>query len=124
MLLTTPTPLFNGMDSKWKYPIDLLAGRKLLESHVVDSTEIPVLLRYGIASSQYRHDGYYPRAFIPYVESFGFELVKSYTIGFPSKVSKAFFLARVKRDDIEITLRSFPIVNLLGITNVALFRTA
>jgi 2-polyprenyl-3-methyl-5-hydroxy-6-metoxy-1,4-benzoquinol methylase len=122
MILTTPTPLFNGMDSKWKYPITMFAGKKLLESHVVDTREIPVLMRYGIASSQYRHDGYYPIALTRYVEDFGFALVRSYTVGFPRKVRQALFLMGMMGRDSEMIIRRVPVLNLLGVTNVTVFR--
>ncbi len=122
MILTTPTPLFNGMDSKWKYPIAMLGGRRLLETHVVYTREIPVLLRYGIASSKYRHDGYYPRALKSHVEGFGFALIKSYTIGYPEKVRQALFFMRALGSDHEMTMRTVPLLNLVGITNVTIFR--
>ena len=122
MILTTPTPLFNGLDSKWKYPIALYAGKRLLERHVVDSREIPVLMKYGIASSQYRHDGYYPRALERFVKGFGFTLTKSYTIDYPKKVRQALFLMGAVGRDLEMTVRSIPLLNLLGVTNVTVFR--
>jgi 2-polyprenyl-3-methyl-5-hydroxy-6-metoxy-1,4-benzoquinol methylase len=122
LVLTTPTPLFNRMDSKWKYPLTLLGGRKLVEPNTVDTREIPALLKYGIASSKYRHDGYYPRALRSYVEGFRFSLIRSYTIGYPERVRQALFLTRALGGDPEMTIRRLPFLNLLGITNVALFR--
>ncbi len=85
---------------------------------------IPILRRYGIAPSIYRHDGYYPRVLRGYVERFGFTCIKSYTIDYSREVRQTLILVALVGGNSEIILHKMPIANLLGVTNVALFRAA
>lgn len=111
-LLTTPTPLFEELATLGAhYVFTLLRGRKLLEEQMIDSGKNETA-RYGVRPCDYRHDGYYPRALVRYVESFGFNCSKFYTIGFPP---------RVRRIVPEVRARQFPLVKLFGRTNVGLF---
>lgn len=112
LLLTTPTPLFEGLASLGVgYAYTLLRGKKLLEEQMIDSGKNETA-RYGVRPRSYRHDGYYPRALVRYVESFGFACSKFYTISFPS---------RVRRVVPETSARRFPLIRLFGRTNVGLF---
>jgi len=121
LVLTTPTPLFNGVKSKWRYPLTVFGGRMLVEKNVVDTRNIPVLMEHGIPESQYRHDGYYPLALKPYVEGFGFKFEKGYTMGYEGKMTRAFFFMRLWGGDPELLIRKIPLLNLLGVTNITVF---
>lgn len=122
LLLTTPTPLFNNLRSKWRYPASLLAGQKLLEPNTVDTREVPDLVRFGVGSSQYRHDGYLPLALRRYARRFGFEPVKCYTMEFPKRLRRALFVTGANGATGEMVIRRMPIFNLFGVTNVCLMR--
>jgi len=142
LILTTPTPLFNGSKLSTKYVFDLLTRKRLTENFELDTT---ILRKFNVSSFIYRHDGYYPLALIEYVNRFGFRCMKNYTIDYlraPEKSiesvssdGEASFLSHdssLKKRliqnmrklglEIEIPIRNLPIINLLGSTNVAVFR--
>jgi len=141
LILTTPTPLFDNPSLSFKYIYDLISGRRLVENHELDTDK---LSKFQISSFAYRHDGYYPIALMKYVESFGFACKKYYTIDYLRTIEKSVltddlqrqlnflseqqtfrtrFLKKVRQFglELEIPLRRFPIMNLFGSTNIAIF---
>jgi len=142
MLITTPTPLFNDSNFTTEYVFNLISGRKLMEHYELDTNKLKI---FNVSSFVYRHDGYYPRALLTYVEKFGFKCVKSYTIDYlraieksvetislgdqtnfmsspPSPKTRIVKTLRELGLEIEIPFRKLPILNLMGSTNVALFK--
>jgi 2-polyprenyl-3-methyl-5-hydroxy-6-metoxy-1,4-benzoquinol methylase len=116
-LLTCPTPLFEVFDSiDRKYLLNLFSN-KLLEHQKIDANNT-ALSKFGIEDYLYRHDGYYPRGIKSFIEKFGFQCVKYYTICFDRRPVS---LLRC-RNFLELIYRRIPLFNLLGITNVQLFR--
>jgi 2-polyprenyl-3-methyl-5-hydroxy-6-metoxy-1,4-benzoquinol methylase len=129
-----------------------LTGKKLLEPLIIDTTKIPALRSRRISAYLYRHDGYYPRALCKYVQSIGFRCVRFYTIDFLSRtVFLERMLAQLRRglaptsgastfceldapfsfvdeawqpgyEAAELAMRRIPLINLLGSTNVGVFR--
>lgn len=141
LILTTPTPLFEVISSLTaKYLHTVLRGNKLSEGQVIDTTELPTLRKHGISAYKFRHDGYYPLALRRHVESMGFKCLKFYTIAFDTPLAirqlSALFrglmipprrgqgIENGQRPAYEKDLipRKIPIVNLLGATNVAVFK--
>lgn len=144
LLLTTPTPLFEDISQLTvEYVIETLRGRRLSESQIIDTTKIPVFHDYDVSAYLYRHDGYYPRALRVYVESFGLSCLKSYTIGLPTHPAlrglASFFGIEGRSPGghetdvgqgpdrrllrrIDFVMRRVPIANLLGRTNIGLFK--
>jgi 2-polyprenyl-3-methyl-5-hydroxy-6-metoxy-1,4-benzoquinol methylase len=113
LLLTTPTPLFEELAGlNLSYVWTLLRGKKLLEEQMIDSGKNETA-EYGVRPRSYRHDGYYPRALVTYVESFGYVCSKFYTISFPSRIRSVMS---------ESSARRLPLVKLLGRTNVGVFK--
>ena len=142
MILTTPTPLFNDSNFNTRYIFNLISGRKLMEHHKLDTCK---LKKFNVSSFVYRHDGYYPIALSSYVEQFGFKCLKRYTIDYLRALEKSVEtisigdqtsfmsgppslktrLVKTLRElglEIEIPFRKLPILNLLGSTNVAIFK--
>ena len=112
LLLTTPTPLFENLRRfDVGYILTVLRGKKLLEEQMIDSGKNETA-QYGIKPRAYRHDGYYPKALVRYVESFGFGHSKFYTIAFHARVRRIFSEQRARR---------LPVVKLFGRTNIGLF---
>jgi 2-polyprenyl-3-methyl-5-hydroxy-6-metoxy-1,4-benzoquinol methylase len=105
LLLTTPTPIHH-----LRYFVNILTRKKLLELQYQDS-EKNRLRNFGISPHLYRHDGYYPLALVEYVESFGFQCEKMYTMNFPLPMGLG-----------ELSLRRVPILKLLGFRNFLILR--
>ena len=93
LILTTPTPLFNGLKLSSKYFFDLLSGKRLTENFELDTT---ILRKFNVSSFVYRHDGYYPLALTEYVKCFGFKRLKNYTIDYLRAPEKS--IERVSSD--------------------------
>jgi 2-polyprenyl-3-methyl-5-hydroxy-6-metoxy-1,4-benzoquinol methylase len=123
LLLTTPTPLFEGLRRfNIKYILDALSYHELLERHVINTEERDSFGHYDIAGYTYRHDGYYPRSLIDYIEGFGFRTKKFYTISFLWAISLSrtiTFDPNVARVE-SVLRRTFPF-RLLGGTNVGIY---
>lgn len=117
-LLTCPTPLYEILNSVSSNYLKNLFRDKLLEGQIIDSNQT-ALSRYGIKDYLYRHDGYYPRGLRSFIEGFGFRCSKSYTIGF---VREPFHRVIAHATNLELILRRIPLFNLLGVTNIQLFK--
>ncbi len=142
LILSTPTPLFNGTRLSTRYVIDIFRGKKISENFELNTL---ILKRFDVSAFTYRHDGYYPIALKKYVESFGFMCLKSFTIDYLRAPEKS--LENISSEDganflerersmkeqavsylrqiglaLEIPLRIVPILNRFGSTNVVIFR--
>ena len=158
LVLTAPTPVFGDLvPPALGYVRVMMKGEKLTESHIADTTKRLVFQQYGISEYLYRHDGYYPRAFVRYVEGFEFRRVRFYTITIrtpllivknfvtrpsdsrlpmPSPASpvpeeapvshrlvrRLWRTANSIQREYDLLLRRIPLLNLLGDTNVGVFR--
>jgi 2-polyprenyl-3-methyl-5-hydroxy-6-metoxy-1,4-benzoquinol methylase len=119
LLISTPTPLFENLAKRnLAYVKDVFGGKKLLEGQRIDSS-MNRLGEFNLGGYSYRHDGYYPRTLISYIESFDFRCKKFYTMQYPTGNVEARTASRF--GILDLIPRHIPLIRYFGKTNVGLF---
>lgn len=124
LLLTTPTPLSGkeGLGSlSMGYAVEVLAAKKLVEHHVVDTETFPMLHEFQVKPTLYRQDNFYPLSFKRLVEAVGFRCVKFGTVSFLSTAARRFAGREGLNLRLELLQRRVPLLNLFGQTNIGIF---
>ena len=128
-----------------------LTQRELTEPHTLNTGQLSLLRDHGIPGYLVKNDGYHPIALKKHIERTGFHCVRYYTIGRPTPLAIAgqlttlidlaailplarFRAKRHGKDQIfahylrllaegyHRAERKIPLINLIGLTNIGVFR--
>jgi len=123
LILTVPTPacqIMPALGFRLRYIRGLLA-RRVREELILCTDDIPYIRNAGLGGYLFRHDAYWPHTLPRWVESFGFQCKRHYTIGWLGQqmIGIDSRLASIGYPD--LVFRHMKVMNLFGMTNVGLF---